>query len=67
MGQLYLHTLHRSVFHLTTFSSTDRYLLAVMANDCRVAVRQSLLYVTITTQKAHLGFVLGTCVFGVPL
>ncbi|NP_001378255.1 olfactory receptor family 9 subfamily Q member 1 [Equus caballus] len=43
-------------FLFTFFGSIDCYLLALMAYDRYVAVCQPLLYVTIMTQKARLGF-----------
>ncbi|XP_004437451.1 PREDICTED: olfactory receptor 9Q1-like [Ceratotherium simum simum] len=46
-------------FLFTFFGSVDCYLLAIMAYDRYVAVCQPLFYVTIMTQKALLGFVVG--------
>ncbi|XP_049636770.1 olfactory receptor 9Q1-like [Suncus etruscus] len=51
-------------FLFTYFGSIDCYLLALMAYDRYVAVCQPLLYVTIITQKARLGFVVGAYVAG---
>ncbi|XP_047374769.1 olfactory receptor 9Q1-like [Sciurus carolinensis] len=51
-------------FLFTFFGSIDCYLLAIMAYDRYVAVCQPLLYVTIMTQKAQLGFVSGAYVAG---
>ncbi|XP_058435665.1 olfactory receptor 9Q1-like [Marmota monax] len=51
-------------FLFTFFGSIDCYLLAIMAHDRYVAVCQPLLYVTIMTQKAQLGFVSGAYVAG---
>ncbi|XP_008532855.2 LOW QUALITY PROTEIN: olfactory receptor 9Q1-like [Equus przewalskii] len=51
-------------FLFTFFGSIDCYLLALMAYDRYVAVCQPLLYVTIMTQKARLGFVAGAYIAG---
>ncbi|XP_004645904.1 olfactory receptor 9Q1-like [Octodon degus] len=51
-------------FLFTFFGSIDCYLLALMAYDRYVAVCQPLLYVTIMTQRACLGFVAGAYVAG---
>lgn len=51
-------------FLFTFFGAIDCYLLALMAYDRYVAVCQPLLYVTIMTQKARLGFVAGAYVAG---
>lgn len=51
-------------FLFTYFGSIDCYLLALMAYDRYVAVCQPLLYVTIITQKARLGFVVGAYIAG---
>ncbi|XP_037697310.1 olfactory receptor 9Q1-like [Choloepus didactylus] len=51
-------------FLFTFFGSIDCYLLALMAYDRYVAVCRPLLYVTIMTQKALLGFVAGACIAG---
>ncbi|XP_005408079.1 PREDICTED: olfactory receptor 9Q1-like [Chinchilla lanigera] len=51
-------------FLFTFFGSIDCYLLALMAYDRYVAVCRPLLYVTIMTQKARLGFVAGAYVAG---
>nr|XP_008532855.1 PREDICTED: olfactory receptor 9Q1-like [Equus przewalskii] len=51
-------------FLFTFFGSIDCYLLALMAYDRYVAVCQPLLYVTIMTQKARLGFVTGAYIAG---
>ncbi|XP_049636771.1 olfactory receptor 9Q2-like [Suncus etruscus] len=52
-------------FFLFTFlASIDCYLLAIMAYDRYVAVCQPLLYVTIMTEKARAGLVVGAYVAG---
>ncbi|XP_055990074.1 olfactory receptor 9Q1-like [Sorex fumeus] len=51
-------------FLFTFFGSIDCYLLALMAYDRYVAVCQPLLYVTIITQKARVGFVVGAYIAG---
>ncbi|XP_016055928.1 PREDICTED: olfactory receptor 9Q1-like [Miniopterus natalensis] len=51
-------------FLFTFFGSIDCYLLALMAYDRYVAVCRPLLYVTVMTQKARLGFVAGAYVAG---
>ncbi|XP_054419590.1 olfactory receptor 9Q1-like [Pteronotus mesoamericanus] len=51
-------------FLFTFFGSIECYLLALMAYDRYVAVCQPLLYVTIMTQKACLGFVAGAYIAG---
>ncbi|XP_069326138.1 olfactory receptor 9Q2 [Eulemur rufifrons] len=51
-------------FLFTFFASIDCYLLAIMAYDRYVAVCQPLLYVTIMTEKARLGLVVGAYVAG---
>ncbi|XP_007952042.2 olfactory receptor 9Q1-like, partial [Orycteropus afer afer] len=51
-------------FLFTFFGSIDCYLLAIMAYDRYVAVCQPLLYVTIMTHRACLGFVAGAYVAG---
>uniref|UniRef100_A0A8C6W698 Olfactory receptor n=2 Tax=Nannospalax galili TaxID=1026970 RepID=A0A8C6W698_NANGA len=51
-------------FLFTFFGSIDCYLLALMAYDRYVAVCQPLLYVTIMTQRARLGFVTGAYIAG---
>ncbi|XP_003464357.1 olfactory receptor 9Q1-like [Cavia porcellus] len=52
-------------FSFTFFGSIDCYLLALMAYDRYVAVCRPLLYVTIMTRKARLGFVAGAYMAGV--
>ncbi|XP_077605002.1 olfactory receptor 9Q1-like [Crocuta crocuta] len=52
-------------FLFTFFGSIDCYLLAIMAYDRYVAVCRPLLYVTVMTQKARLGFVAGAYGAGV--
>ncbi|KAL2806047.1 olfactory receptor 9Q2 [Daubentonia madagascariensis] len=51
-------------FLFTFFASIDSYLLAIMAYDRYVAVCQPLLYVTIMTEKARLGLVVGAYIAG---
>ncbi|XP_008053688.1 olfactory receptor 9Q1 [Carlito syrichta] len=51
-------------FLFTFFGSIDCYLLALMAYDRYVAVCQPLIYITIMTQKARVGFVAGAYVAG---
>uniref|UniRef100_A0A8C3W8J6 Olfactory receptor n=1 Tax=Catagonus wagneri TaxID=51154 RepID=A0A8C3W8J6_9CETA len=52
-------------FLFTFFGSIDCYLLALMAYDRYMAVCRPLLYATIMTQKALLGFVGGAYIAGV--
>lgn len=51
-------------FLFTFFASIDCYFLAIMAYDRYVAVCQPLLYVTIMTEKARWGLVVGAYIAG---